>query len=63
MQWPTAKDVKEVIRSQCTDNAMANRKRCQRGNQKPMHRQCNGQQIKMSEVIRSQWADNAMANR
>jgi hypothetical protein len=48
MQWPTEKDVKDVIRSQWTDNAMANRKRCQRCNQKPMDRQCNGQQIKMS---------------
>ena len=57
------KKMSEVIRSQWTDNAMANRKRCQRGNQKPMDRQCNGQQIKMSEVIRSQWTDNAMANR
>jgi hypothetical protein len=49
MQWPTEKDVKDVIRSQWTDNAMANRKRCQRGNQKPMRKQCNGQQIKMSK--------------
>ena len=54
MQWPTEKDVKDVIRNQWTDNAMANRKRFQRGNQKPMDRQCNGQQIKVSEVIRSQ---------
>ena len=34
MQWPTDKDVKDVIRSQWTDNAMANRKRT-----KDSHRQ------------------------
>jgi maltodextrin utilization protein YvdJ len=50
MQWPTDKDVKDVIRSQWTENAMANRKRCQRCNQKPMDRQCNGQQKKMSKM-------------